>query len=120
MTLAEKLFEEGRQEGRHEGQQEGWQKGQREGRLEGQRAALLKVLEMRFGEVPFEAQENIRRLDNKRDISLAMARAVEARSLADLRAIFDFDGCRLFSSISNSLFDSEKRGSTTIVIFDAT
>jgi hypothetical protein len=71
MTLAEKLFEEGRQEG--------WQKG----REDGQRAALLKLLEVRFGEIPFQTQEKIQQLQNEASISLAMERLVAAKTLED-------------------------------------
>ncbi len=63
MTIADYLREEGRREGRLAGEREGRLAGEREGRLEGQRSTLLKLLRLRFGELPEPIQARIRAAD---------------------------------------------------------
>ncbi|WP_437723446.1 DUF4351 domain-containing protein [Sorangium sp. So ce861] len=55
VTIADYLREEGRREGRLAGE--------REGRLEGQRSTLLKLLRLRFGDLPEPIEVRIRAAD---------------------------------------------------------
>lgn len=63
VTIADYLREEGRREGRLAGEREGRLAGEREGRLEGQRSTLLKLLRLRFGELPEPIEARIRAAD---------------------------------------------------------
>ncbi|MGK3968481.1 DUF4351 domain-containing protein [Sorangium sp. So ce118] len=59
VTIADYLREQGRQAGEREGRQAG----EREGRLEGQRSTLLKLLQLRFGELPEPVVARVRAAD---------------------------------------------------------
>ncbi len=81
MTLAKRLLQEGRAEGRAEGRSEG----RAEGRSEAMRAALVRLLESRFG--PLDAA--IRARLEAADLACLEAwfnRALEARSLDEVLA----------------------------------
>ena len=67
MTLAERLRQEGHERGLHQGLQQGLQQGREEGREEGQeeragrqRAMLLKLLKIRFGELEPHQDQRVR------------------------------------------------------------
>ena len=56
----EKGIEKGIERGRSEGRQEGRAEGREEGRAEGQAGIVLRLLELRFGDVPDAVRERVR------------------------------------------------------------
>lgn len=58
-SMADKLKRDGRREGRREGLKDGHRKGRKEGLVEGLRAALLLLLQVRFGTVPKPVQVRV-------------------------------------------------------------
>ncbi|WP_437756113.1 hypothetical protein [Sorangium sp. So ce1389] len=63
MTIADYLREQGRLEGEREGRLEGEREGRLAGRLDGQRSTLLKLLRLRFGELPEPVEARVRAAD---------------------------------------------------------
>ncbi|WP_434044558.1 MULTISPECIES: Rpn family recombination-promoting nuclease/putative transposase [Sorangium] len=63
VTIADYLREQGRQAGEREGRQAGEREGLQAGRLEGQRSTLLKLLRLRFGELPEPVVARVRAAD---------------------------------------------------------
>ncbi|WP_437734526.1 DUF4351 domain-containing protein [Sorangium sp. So ce1335] len=59
VTIADYL----REQGRLAGEREGRLAGEREGRMEGQRGTLLKLLRLRFGELPEPVVARVRAAD---------------------------------------------------------
>lgn len=59
MTAAERLRAEGRAEGEAKGKAEGEAKGRAEGKLGGQTELLLKLLSLRFGELPDDVRARV-------------------------------------------------------------
>ena len=93
MTIAEKLIREGKKEGlleglqkgKLEGLQEGLQKGKLEGLLEGKveakRAAVLQILEARFGAIPLKIVERIGSITNPTVLDSLLSSTVKTDSL---------------------------------------
>ncbi len=86
-TFGEQLIEKGRQEGRKEGLQEGVQEGRREGREEGVllglQQALLRMLRLRFGDVPESFEQRIHSA-TRQETDQWIGQALKAATLDDL------------------------------------
>ena len=80
-------MQEGMREGRQEGMREGRQEGVRQGRVEGERAVLERQLRHRFGPVPTELAERLRRASAD-DIETWAESLLDAGTLDD---VFDPD-----------------------------
>ncbi|MDY7014578.1 MAG: hypothetical protein SVX43_13435 [Cyanobacteriota bacterium] len=78
---------EGRQEGLLEGRQEGLLEGQREGLLEGQRGAIVRILEVRFEEIPQELREQIGRIDDLEALGMLLVQAITIASLEEFSSV---------------------------------
>ena len=91
MPTAEQLVQEGfergrtkgRDEGRREGRNEGLREGRDEGRTEGARAVLLKLLRLRFGQVPETCRAAIESADQAQ-LDTWTERVLTAASLDDI------------------------------------
>src|SRR5688572_13705651 len=94
MTLAEKIFAEGRDEGWQKGRNEGWQKGRDEGWQKGRdegwqkarQIAILDVLEARFGTVGEEVRARVASLTADVQLSQALRAASVSISISDFLA----------------------------------
>ncbi|MEZ4437187.1 MAG: hypothetical protein R3F65_32745 [bacterium] len=83
MTAAQRLIDEGRAAGRQEGRAEGRQ----EGRAEGQRLTLERLLRLKFGPLPEDAERHLAAAD-----PAALTRYTERVLTADtLAAVLDPD-----------------------------
>ena len=76
---------EGRTEGRTEGRKEGLKEGRKEGRKEGERAALLRLLERRFGALPEALTARVADASTN-EIESWLDRVLDATSLDDVFA----------------------------------
>jgi len=86
MTLAEKIFAEGRDEGWQKGRNEGWQKGRDEGWQKARQIAILDVLEARFGTVGEEVRARVASLTADVQLSQALRAASVSISISDFLA----------------------------------
>jgi predicted transposase YdaD len=77
---------EGLEEGWQKGQQEGWQKGRQEGEQEGQitslQAAIVEVLQTRFGIIPDSLRECIRQIRDAGALTKSLQQAVLCSDMA--------------------------------------
>ena len=83
--MEELIQEEAREQGFQEGFQEGFQAGLQEGRLEGMVQNLLKVLQIRFGELPPEVLEAVNGIEEMDILNLLFREAIATPSLAEFQ-----------------------------------
>ena len=85
----EEGWQKGQQEGWQKGQQEGWQKGRQEGELEGQQkgqitslqAAIVEVLQTRFGVIPDSLRKSVQQIREVGALTGHLQRAVTCTDL---------------------------------------
>jgi len=82
-TAGEQLKEQGRQEGRKEGVQEGRREGLEKGVLLGLQQALLRMLRLRFGDVPESVEQRIYSA-TRQETDQWIGQALKAATLDDL------------------------------------
>ena len=86
-TTAEILREQGKAEGIEQGKAEG----RAEGRAEGQQDALLKLLQLRFQNVPEMLSREIRNIDNLTLLNALLEQAMTVQNLAEIDTQFSFN-----------------------------
>jgi len=79
------ILEEGRKVGLKEGMEKGLEEGMELGQEEGLRDALLEALEVRFGLVPPDLEEQVRRVRGRKLLEGLLRRAILAESLEAFR-----------------------------------
>lgn len=89
----ERALKKGRREGRELGRQQGRQEGRQEGReaglIEGLRAAVLEILEFRFGSVPGAVRERLAANTEARTLREAQRLALSVPSLVEFSKNLD-------------------------------
>ena len=94
-TTAEFLIEqgkaEGKVEGREEGRAEGREEGKVEGKAEGKQDAVLKLLELRFQNVPETLSREISNIHNLSRLDTLLEQAMTAQSLDEIDTNFSLN-----------------------------
>ena len=87
-TTAEFLIEQGMQLGIEQGKTEGKAEGKAEGKVEGKQDAALKLLELRFQNVPETLSREISNIHNHIQLDILLEQAMTAQSLEDIDTHF--------------------------------
>ena len=87
-TTAEFLIEQGKAEGMEQGKAEGRAEGKAEGRAEGKQDAVLKLLQLRFQNVPETLSREISNIHNLSRLDTLLEQAMTAQSLDEIDTHF--------------------------------
>ena len=87
-TTAEFLIEQGKAEGIEQGKAEGIEQGKAEGRAEGKQDAVLKLLQLRFQNVPETLSREISNIHNLSLLDTLLEQAMTAQSLDEIDTRF--------------------------------
>ena len=87
-TTAEFLIEQGMQLGIEQGKTEGKAEGKAEGKVEGKQDAALKLLELRFQNVPETLSREISNIHNHIQLDILLEQAMTAQSLEEIDTHF--------------------------------
>ena len=87
-TTAEFLIEQGKEEGRAEGKEEGRAEGKEEGRAEGKQDAVVKLLQIRFQNVPETLSREISNISNLSLLDSLLEQVMTAQSLDEIDTDF--------------------------------
>ena len=78
-------FQQGIQEGIQQGLQQGLQQGKIEGVIEGKQESLIKILEIRFGEIEESLKERIKSIREVEKLNNLLASAIKVADLEKFR-----------------------------------
>ena len=78
-------FQQGIQEGIQQGLQQGLQKGKIEGVIEGKQESLIKILEIRFGEIEESLKERIKSIREVEKLNSLLASAIKVKDLQEFK-----------------------------------
>ncbi len=81
MTIAEKLI--------RQGEERGIQKGEKQGEIKRARQSVLEVLEVRFGEIPWDIRADIYRIDNLSFLELLLKESIRSKDLEAFRSVLE-------------------------------
>ena len=90
-TMAQTTAEILREQGKAEGIEQGKAEGRAEGRAEGQQDALLKLLQLRFQNVPEMLSREIRNIDNLTLLNALLEQAMTVQNLEEIDTQFSFN-----------------------------
>jgi len=79
-----KVQKKARQEGRQEGRREGRKKGRREGVIEGMQRVLLRLMSLRFGDLPQDVRRQVAQLTSVQELEDMTRRVLGAKSLREV------------------------------------
>ena len=90
-TTAEFLIEQGKVEGKAEGIEQGKAEGIEQGKVEGKQDAVLKLLQLRFQNVPEVLLREISNIHNLSRLDMLLEQAMTAQSLDEIDTHFSLN-----------------------------